>query len=857
MYLCELDKDWRLRQEELYCGRDDYPAVAGRRDGWMDVASLPCDAHVPLIAAGVIEEPLVADHCFKSQWMEGKSWWFKKTFTAGAALLATDNSELVMEGLDAHADIFLNDTYLGHHPSAMYPFRQDVRDRLREGENVLVVRLTTGSEYYSDLDLTKIKDFISCEYKRGRAPRGDDRRAMLRKPQYVYGWDWTPRLATCGIMGDARIEAYRGLAIRHVKFTTRELRPEAASVRVEVELENLCIINTLDATLRLAISLDGAPAGALQQDLFLTSGLNYVAFDLDIARPALWWPNGMGDQPLYQVDVAAESPAGYADARRIHAGIRTVRLNTERLDAANRRFAFEINGVRIFGKGGNWETPDSLYGRVTDAKYEALVQEAAEAHFNMLRVNGCNAYERDFFYDCCDRYGILVWQDFAFSCAAYPDELEWFRREAEQEVAYQGRRLANHPCLALWCGNNECQGHLVTYREKSYWAGARKPASSAGMALYNVSMPRILHTITPEIPYWNSSPYGGEEDMDSSAYGDRHHWDCYMSREMSERITPEQYDKIACKFVSEFGCAGPTGKDTLSRYFGGEPVEMDSPIWKLHTNTFEKGTTKAALQKHYADPATLSLDEYLLYAGLFQGVMLGYALDAMRCAADNAGALIWSYNDAWGEIGWSIVDYYVNRKIAYYFVKRAFAPARLILRQRAGGVHILALNDSPHRLEFELEYGYMTFVGQAHDLERHALVVPPYGRASIVTRPAGHDPTLGVTFARPIHQAAILPAVLRRADYRALQLPPATLSISDVQAGGDTIAFTVSSDTYAHGVHFGLDDRAHLSDAYFDLLPGEARRVVVTPGAAPIYPHDLRAGHAGRPLAMPHTEIHP
>ena len=857
MVRCDLDRNWQLCSEALHCDRHCLGVVMNRKDGWLEIETLPCDVHVPLIEHGIIEDPVVADSYLRCAWIEDRSWWFRKTFTAGRELLTSDNSELVIEGLDAHADLFLNGAHLGHHRSAMYPFRRDVRDVLRKGENVLVVRLTSGLEYYSDLDLAAIKDFISCEYKRGRAPRGDNRRVFVRKPQYVYGWDWTPRIATCGIMGDARIEVYKAVAIRHVKFTTLALTAGAAQVSVEAEIENLSPVSTMDAHVTLDVRFNDTRVAGLEQDAFLRSGVNYVTFDLSIDDPALWWPNGMGEQNLYAVAVSVRTAGGATDEHQFETGIRTVRLNTDRLDGGGRLFAFEINGVRIFCKGANWETPDAIYGRVTDGQVERLVQEAREAHFNMFRSNGVNAYERDHFYESCDRSGILVWQDFAFSCAAYPDELEWFRQESEREVDYQTRRLANHPCIALWCGNNECHAHLLTYQKESYWAGDRKPASPAGMRLYNELIPRIVRSNTPELPYWNSSPYGGEYDLETNDCGDRHHWDCFMHEDMAKRIDPEEYDGIPFKFVSEFGCVGPTRKSSLQRYCGPAGVALDSAIWKLHTNTFEKGILEAAIRKHYADPETLSLEAYLLYGGVFQGVMLGYALESMRCAENNYGALIWSFNDAWGEIGWSVVDYYVTRKIAYYFAKRALQPRKLVIRRKDGEIRISCLNDTPETLELDLEYGFVAFDGRKQDTAELPVTVAPFGRSSpVVSRRQGaHDPLKGVYYARAKHNAGILPATLRTADFRALQPLRPTLSVTDVRPYGDSVSLTVSSDTYVHAVHFNFDDRIRLSDEYFDLLPKESRQVTAIPGGRLFDAEAVRPGHAGQPAPEPELNV--
>ena len=841
MRICRLSTGWQLRHEELYIDGSRHAMVVERTDGWLDVPRLPCDVHVPLMEAGIIADPVVADNCLRCEWIESKSWWFKKTFHAGRELLDARNSELVIEGLDAKADLFLNGEQLGHHPSAMYPFRKDVRDLLREGANVLVIRVTSGLEYYSELDVAKIKDYVSCEYKRGRGPRGDNRRVFVRKPQYVYGWDWTPRIATCGIMGEARIEAYDDIAIRDARFTTERLSENHADICIEVEIECLDPIATSDVTMGLKLGFNGVVVASVEKEVFARSGINFVTFDLAVASPHLWWPNGMGPQNLYSVKIGATTAAGASEERELTCGIRTIALDTTKIDSGSRMFAFEINGIRTFCKGANWETPDSLYGRVTDAKYEHLIREAREAHFNMFRVNACNAYERDYFYDCCDRHGILLWQEsIGFSCAAYPDELDWFRREVEHEVEYQTRRLRNHPCLALWCGNNECLAHLAGYRPGGYWAGDRKPASPGGTVLYNDIMPRIIRRNCPEIPYWNSSPYGGATDLESDDYGDRHHW-IFMSENMGERITPEEYDKIACKFVSEFGCVGPTRESSLHKYYGSTDVDRSNTIWQMHTNTWEKHTVEAALHKHYADPQSLSLQDYLLYAGLFQGVTLGYALESMRYAHNNYGALIWSFNDAWGEVGWSIIDYYGVRKIAYPFVKRALEPAKLILREKDDAIVVVCLNDSRETLAFDLEYGYMSLTGDKKDVDRAAITVKPSTKAMVVGRmkKGPHDRKTGLYYAVADNGCGIRPAALREVEFRNLRVPPAAIRLTDRQADGATVRFTVSSATYAHAVHFGLPDDIAVSDEYFDLLPGEARHITVSAGDIPLRDGDI------------------
>lgn len=831
MYKLELKDDWKLRYEELYFDKNYYSEIVDKKYGWYNVKVLPCDVHVPLIERGEIEDPVIADNCFKCKWIENKSWWFKKIFSIGKELLSSQNCELVIESLDAEADIFLNGVHLGHHRSQTFPFRKDVRDILNERDNILVIRVTSGLEYYCELELSKIKDFVHTVYKMSGEPRGDERRVFVRKPAYVYGWDWNPRIATCGIMGDVRIECYSEIAIRSVKFTTEKISGNAAEITVTAEIDNLYPITTLDAVIELEISFNDNPIQNLRKNIFMTAGINYVCFNLTINDAKLWWPNGYGEQNLYKIKISAMTNKGICDNYEFRTGIRTIRLNTDRIDDKNRLFMFEINGIPIFAKGGNWETPDSLYGRITDKKYEVLVSEAKEANFNMFRLNGVNAYERDYFYECCDRYGILIWQDFTFSVSAYPDELEWFRDEVEKEIDYQTKRLRNHPCIALWCGSNECQWSLTMFSKgkSSYFEGDKKPASPGGTIIWNEIMPRIIHNNCPDIPYWNSSPFGGV-DLNSDECGDKHWWhEAFMNENILVRIRPEEYDKIACKFISEFGCVGPTKKSSVYKYYGSEDIDIDSSVWELHTNTFEKDTIKAAISKHYIDSESLSLDEYLLYGGLFQGLMLGYAFESMRYANNNFGGLLWSYNDCWGEIGWSIIDYYLTRKISYYFVKRALSHKKLILRESQNMINVICLNDTRDQLEFDLEYGYQTFEGDKKYTEVKRVKVQPYSKAMVIAtfEKGSFDTLKGLYYAKADEKSSMTPAILRSEDFRNLLVSRPAIKITDLKVNNGCISFKVTSDKFAHCVHFGFKDSVLLSDEYFDLLAGESREVIV------------------------------
>jgi beta-mannosidase len=461
-----------------------------------------------------------------------------------------------------------------------------------------------------------------------------------------------------------------------------------------------------------------------------------------------------------------------------------------------------------------------------------------------------------------------------FSCAEYPEDQEWFLDEVRKEIDYQTRILRNHPSLALWCGNNENQ--------QIYW----KYTHYAGEYIYNYTAPEIVHKNSPHIFYWNSSAYGGKTP-NSEVVGDRHNWrTCFMSEEMICRIRPEEFDKAKAKFISEYGYISPPRKSSVIRYLDGAPFDVQGEVWQHHNNKFEKDTVLAGIKYHYGDclndaGGKLDVDKYLIYAGLCQGVMYDYSLESFRARPECSGGLFWMYNDCWGETGWTIIDYYLIRKISYYYVKRAFEPVKLILKEEKAGtagasksitgttgagdgskssdggnvgiilkpvpdispesafelasvgcpVAVTAINETDRMKELEIEYGYVSYDGTFKDTERSGFCLPPYSRGvALKFRQKGYDTVKGVYFARivggmPGYSSAA--ACLRKHSYCKLEMPDAGVSITAVDYSGNSVVLTVSTRAYAHAVHFNLPDKIKLSDEYFDMLPGESRVITV------------------------------
>ena len=825
-----MNDGWKLHEAPLSHTAAYLSEVLAYGSGWLD-ADLPCDVRMPLLAAGKIKDPLLADYSFESEWIEQRSWWFTRSFTVGDLDRESEICELVIESIDSHADIFLNGTHIGRHISAHYPFTRDVKRWLADGENLLAVRVTTGLESVSEADLADLNWAVCSEASNNCPERGDRRRAFVRRPQYSTGWDWGPKVATCGIMGSAHLDCISGAVVRGANLRVLGIgNPTVVQAAVEVEL--LDIIASADAAVTVTLSRQGriCAKGSID-DALLKSGINFEEITLEIENAELWWPNGMGEQPLYEVQIGVECRGVSNSFPGFSYGVRSLSLDTSRQDEKARNFTFLVNGIRMFCKGADWIPCDSIYARVTDEKYDTLVSEAANANFNMLRVWGGGVYERDAFYDACSRHGILIWHDFMFGCSTYPDHLDWFVRECEREMEYQTKRLRNCACLALFCGNNE-NHWIFNAKDNPKWSIDIRHDKQFGLKLSNDQAVRIVRANCPQIPYWNSSPYGGELPNDDYV-GDVHHWHaCMMNPDVNLRIDPFAYDRAEGRFISEYGYPGPTPIESIREYFDGKPIDRTGRVWDLHNNTFEKHTVSAGIERHYGiSPQGLGLDDYILYAGMVQSTMLGYSLEAFRFRQNCGGGLFWMYNDTWGEVGWTIIDYYLRRKIAYYGVLRAFEPVKAMLRRANGRCGIVAANDTPEALTFNARIGYLSFDGKKEATSIHSFTLPSHSRVNLGSYELDEswDLSCGAFVFIPENCEKIKPALLRTDDMKALKLAGGKpIVVSRITEGQDAL-ITVMSTVFVHAVHFKADFKA--TDNYFDLLPGE-RRTIRIMGAA-------------------------
>ncbi len=815
---------WQLRDEAIAVQADEHLRVVAEA-AWID-APVPGAVHQALIADGRMQEPLLGLNSLECEWVEQRSWWYRKSFYLTSEQLSADGIELFLDGLDVKASIFVNGRAVGEHPSAYRPFVARVEKFLHEGENTLLIRLTHGTEGITEEfvrgDLGGILNFRNTD------GRGEMARPYVRKPAYTWGWDWSPRLATVGIGGECKLVLMRKTVIRYARVRSERLGKDVQlNVTVEAYRPNYVVSDEGRVSVKV-YDPQGKLAAEAAVDCLLQNGTNYVPLTLKVSNAQLWWPRGLGRQDRYRI-VAEVVSSRHRDRRELLYGIRFVELQS------HKTFRFLINGKVVFCKGGNWIPADALYLRVTDERVDALVRLAVEENHNMLRVWGGGLYEREAFYEACDREGVLVWQDFMLACSTYPDHRESFRDELAKEAQYQTRRLAHRACVVVWVGSNECYGNQAIGRPNETDQVTR---------LMGEVLPQAVQANCPQTPYWYCSPGGGKDECDYTV-GDAHHWLFMMHKEMEPRITPERFDSLGgLLFMSEFGYPGPPSEVTIRQYLNGAPFERTDATWQHHNNAWEKHTVDAGITRHYVDAAGLSPGQYVLYGGLTQGLMLGYALESCRFIDTCHGGLYWMFNDAWGEIGWTTVDYYLRRKICWYFVKRAFAPQRLILRKTGSRIVVCLANDTAEPVRGVLEYGYVSLDGQRRQAKTVRIAGKPLARTELVAFAAGgQDATQGVWYALVRNNADILPATLKAAEPKELLTEPTiSWSLHSVAKAGLTrkaadgsssrdaahrYAVTISSDQYARAVEIALPDGVLPEDNYFALLPGESRTIAV------------------------------
>lgn len=798
---------WRFKGFKECDGEEQGAYLANAKvDDWL-LAEAPLTAHTNLLANQLIPDPFKGANEREVQWVNESEWWYRKEVDLNSDMVDKDVVELFFAGLDTYATVWVNDAKVGEADNMFTPWRFNIKDVAKPGKNIIAIRFKPVYKVASELE-AKHKHKYSC-----LSADNFSARPYVRKAQYSFGWDWGPTLPTSGIWRDAKIVAYNTARLGYVAGLLESVSKEKAKVKLVAEIHAI-----KEATLTVNFSLAGFSRTFMQQvEAKVKQGRNFAECILDVDEPKLWWPKGYGEPNLYDAKIKIYSGKELLDENSVKVGIRSIELIQEP-DDEGKTFFFRINGQNVFCKGANWVPADSFLPKVNFEQYHKLLSFAAEANFNMLRVWGGGVYEDDEFYNLCDSLGIMVWQDFMYVCAGYPEE-EWFLREAEREAMEAVLRLRGHPSIVLWCGNNENQWlHNILWRTRD------KVERLYGSQIYESLLLQVSKFLDPTRPYRPSSPFGGE-DSSGRHEGDRHNWEVW-----SQGMDYPAYLKDNGRFISEFGWQAPPTMDLLAAYLEEADLNPNSTAFKAH----EKQTgglelLKALLAVHYPVPEDLRL--FVLYSQLNQGDALKTAVMHWRSRMfKTSGCLIWQLNDCWPVISWSLIDYGLNPKAAYFAVKRVCKPVIAPLIVKEGKAYCYVVNETDWPTDFDFKFEVSRFNGKTLFEERKLVQSNAYTsqlvyEAALDELPLVDDCVLTVTLESGGNVAYQDSRPVREPKDLKLPKPQLKTEIRKVDAGNFEVAIT--SNVYAKAVYLKCEGcfKAAFDDNFFDLLPNQPKTV--------------------------------
>ncbi len=730
---------------------------------------------------------------------------YRRAFDADEATLSRAHVELVADGLDTLCSVYVNGRLAGEANNINRVWRFDVKPLCRCGTNELELRFRNP---YAFIEKAQAADPLT-----GSSPIPGV--GHLRKTVCHFGWDWGPALPPAGVTRGIELQAY-DLRLEDVRITQRH-----ESGRVTLQVHADLFGGACDAAARLSL-ID--PDGACAEYPAQCEG-DALDWTIPVDNPKLWWCNGLGEQPLYRLEITLLHGDEIADSARKRIGLRTVKLDTAP-DEHGRQFRFLINDVPIFAKGADWIPADSFITRADSETMRFYAQAAKRANMNMLRVWGGGTYEAEAFYDACDECGILVWQDFCFACNPYPLYDEAFVENVRAEVIDNVRRLRHRASLALWCGNNENEVFMRFWKDKRVQQSNRD--------FYH----RVLRGWTDELdgvtPYWPGSPSSGAPDLpfhslkEGKICGDTHLWQIWHG------MRPiEAFRKFPTRFCSEFGMESMPSMRTVATYTDSPSPELFDPIM-LHHQKSGGGNAKMLyyLLAKYRNPARF--EDFVYLSQLVQADTIRFATDCWRRRIGQSnGALYWQLNDCWPVASWAGIDYGKQEKAVMYHARHFNKMLCLSNDYYRDRVELYVVNEYPQAFAGRMEWTLTDLSGSPISSGSEAVAVDAVGssRAAVLRF---REVLRGASKANAVLEVALLDENGERDRKRWLLVPDrkAKLSAPDITAdcavADGTATVTLRAKSYARYVYVDAPQAtAPWSDNFVDIPAGASATLTV------------------------------
>jgi len=787
-------------------------------------AEVPGCVHLDLMKAGVIPDPFVRMQEHAVAWVDDRDWVYETTFTVDAP---APNMFLRFLGLDTIAEVALNGQPLGTTDNMFIPHEFAVGGRIIAGENHLEVTfrsaLRVGAERQEAWN-TSGEDTLPYHWDNW------SERAFVRKAQYQYGWDWGPVLRGCGIWQPVELITVPVARLGDWHHTVEFTDDGKALVTVTAEVERMP--GQEDTPLTLAMWMGGrlakpaVPAG---------TGVVTISEIVTVGEVTRWQPNGIGAARLMHIEMHLSSLESDIDKNSEVIGLRTVELIREPdADGKGEGFKFRVNGSDLFIKGANWIPEDNFPTRITKAKLRERIGQARDAGFNMLRIWGGGFYESDDFYNICDEMGILVWQDFTYGCAYYPDTGH-YADAGRMEATAAVKRLRNHPSLALWCGNNE---NLTMFQDD--WSGGNPPRL-LGEHFYEEILPEIVAAENPSTPYWPGSPYGGPS-ANSADFGDCHNWDVWHGR--GDWV---HYTENDSRFCSEFGFAASCGLGAWDTCLAAADKHPHSPAVRWHDKT-RKGYDVYLNMVDIHFPKSQTLEDLVYYTQCNQAEALKYGVEHYRRRKGrNWGTLFWQLNDCWPAQSWAVIDSEGEPKAAYFACKKFYAPVLLSLVRDGDTATAHLVSDLLLPVSGSLTWTLATLDGETLAAETIEVSVDANSAASVGTfslaAASGKERDVYVSAKfTATDGSASADNFLLLAEPKDLRTANPELSLTVAETDGG-FSITVSAQKFAPYLWLRRTDNGPLpglSDNFFHLQPSETRTLTLPKPDGLLTADDLR-----------------
>lgn len=658
---------------------------------WID-ATIPSSIHMDLYKHKLIPHPYEEQNEKTLQWIDKQNWEYEAEFSVTEEITSHTNIDMVFEGLDTITSIYINNELALKTDNMFRTWQIDLKEHIFVGKNTIKVVLNSPIQY--GLEQLENSEYIlpapMDDSQMGEI--GDNKVSMfIRKAPYHFGWDWGPRFATSGIWRDVKLEYWSSLDIKDLSIHQKHITEERAEIVLETEIQS-DFDQSVGYTLKFKDTI-------ISETINLTTGTNSLKLPVTIEKPDLWWTHDLGEQALtaFKLTLITENNSV---SKEVAVGLRSIKLVREK-DRKGETFFFNLNGLPLFIKGANHIPLDTFIPEIEETRYKKEIEHAKDANMNMLRVWGGGIYEQKAFYQACDKEGILVWQDFMFACSMYPATKEFINNvavEAEENI----KRLRNHACIALWCGNNEIDSMWKEFTDQTYlkWKEQYTPDIRNKLwngydEIFHRLLPELIEKRSPETDYWPSSPmaelsYSEEQHASlDSPKGDIHLWNVWHS------YSPiEDYNNYIGRFMSEYGFQSYPDYKIFSEIIEEKNLSIDSESISFRQKNKTGNEILQYYMKKYYSEAT-DFNSFSVLSQYLQGFALDTAIRAHRRLMPYCmGTLYWQLNDSWPGASWSTIDYYGNRKLSHYSVKEAFKSTIISFEENENSLDVYAVSDS-------------------------------------------------------------------------------------------------------------------------------------------------------------------